>query len=53
MDEDWRNTFGILMHSEICSGAGVGICDSVPLTCSSFICFYFDDSLMSLDNPVY
>ena len=32
MDEDWRNAFGILM----CDGAGAGICDGLPLTCSSF-----------------
>ena len=36
MDEDWRNAFGILMCAEICDGAGVGICDGVPSTCSSF-----------------
>ena len=27
MDEDWRNTFGILMCTERCDGAGAGICD--------------------------
>ena len=36
MDEDWRNTFGILMCKEICDGAGMGICDGSPSTCSSF-----------------
>ena len=35
MDEDWRNAFGILMWMEICDGAGAGICDCMPLTCSS------------------
>ena len=33
MDEDGRNAFGIL---ETRDGAGVGICDDGPLTCSSF-----------------
>ena len=37
MDEDWKNTFGNLMCMEICDGAGAGICDVMPLTCSSFI----------------
>ena len=27
MDKDWRNAFGILMCTEICDGAGAGICD--------------------------
>ena len=36
MDEDWRNAFGILMFTEICNGAGVGICDGAPSTCSSY-----------------
>ena len=31
----------ILMCTEICDGAGVGICDSAPSTCSSFIYFSF------------
>ena len=35
MDEDWRNAFGILMCTEICYGAGTGICNGVPSTCSS------------------
>ena len=35
MDEDWRNAFGILMCTEICEGAGMGICDGWPSTCSS------------------
>ena len=39
MDEDWRNAFGILMCMEICNGTGAGICDGVPLTCSSVFCF--------------
>ena len=37
MDEDWRNAFGILMCTEICNGAGKGIYDGLPLTCSSQI----------------
>ena len=37
MDEDWRNAFGILMCMEICDGAGPGICNGTPSTCSSFI----------------
>ena len=28
MNEDWRNTFEILMCMEICDGAGAGICES-------------------------
>ena len=36
MDEDWRNTFGILMSKEICDGTGTGIWDGAPSTCSSF-----------------
>ena len=36
MDEDWRNTFGILMCAKICAGTGVGMCDGKPSTCSSF-----------------
>ena len=45
MDEDWRNAFGILMCKDICDGAGAGICDDAPSTCSSNIlllngCFY-------------
>ena len=35
MNEDWRNAYGILMCAEICDGAGVGICDGAPSTCSS------------------
>ena len=35
MDEDWRNIFGILICAERHDGAGAGICDRVPLTCSS------------------
>ena len=37
MDEDWRNTFGMLMCMEICDGAGVGICDGVLSTNSSYL----------------
>ena len=37
MDEDWRNAFGILMCMEICDGAGAGICDGLPSTCSSSV----------------
>ena len=37
MDEDWRNTFGILMCREICNGSGARICDGAPSTCSSFV----------------
>ena len=38
IDEDWRNAFGILVCAEICNcdGAGTGICDGAPSTCSSF-----------------
>ena len=36
MDED---AFGILMCTEICNGAGAGICDGMPLTSSSFCLF--------------
>ena len=32
MDE---NAFGILMCRETCDGAGAGICDGAPSTCSS------------------
>ena len=35
MDEDWKNAFGILMCMEIYDGAGAGICDGMPSTCSS------------------
>ena len=38
MDEDWKNAFGILMCTEICNGAGKGICDGTPTTCSSCHC---------------
>ena len=41
MDEDWRNTFGILMCTEIYDGAGVEICDGAPSTYSS--CLYIID----------
>ena len=37
MDEDWKNAFGILMCPEMCDGAGAGICNGAPSTCSSFI----------------
>ena len=33
MDENWRNTFGILMCTEICDGDGAGY----AMACSS--CF--------------
>ena len=36
MDEDCWNAFGILVCREICDGAGMGICDGTPSTCSSF-----------------
>ena len=39
MDEDWRNTFGIFMCTEICDGPGAEICDGSPSTCSSFLSF--------------
>ena len=39
MDEGWRNEFGILICTEIFDGAGVGICDGAPSTCSSFLYF--------------
>ena len=43
MDEDWRGAFGILMCTEICDGAGAGICDGEPSTCSRlFINFILD-----------
>ena len=37
MDEDWRNAFGILICTEICDGAGAGICDGAASTCSSYL----------------
>ena len=40
MDEDWRNAFGSLMCAEICDGAGVGICNGAPSTCSSYLVVY-------------
>ena len=40
MNEDWRNTFGILMCTEICDGAGLGLCDGSPSTCSSYTLIY-------------
>ena len=42
MDEPWRNTFGILMCTEICDGADAGICDGAPSTCSSFVFIFVD-----------
>ena len=39
MDEDWRSAFGILVCMEIRDGAGAGICDCVPSTCSSFFTY--------------
>ena len=41
MDEDWRNTFGILVCTEISDGAVTGICDGSLLTCSSSYCNAF------------
>ena len=50
MDEEWRNIFGILMCVEVCDGAGAGICEGAPSTCSScssvMCCVYGDRSLM-------
>ena len=40
MDEYWRNTFKILMCTEICDGADAGICDGAPSTCSSELYYY-------------
>ena len=40
MNEDWRNAVGILMCTQICDGAGTGICDGAPSTCSSFLTNY-------------
>ena len=37
MDEDWRNALGSLMRARIYDGAGAGICDGAPSTCSSFL----------------
>ena len=37
MDEDCRNAFGILMSTEICDGAGMVICDSMPSTFPMFL----------------
>ena len=45
MDEYWRNAFGILICTEKCDGAGAGICDGAPSTCSSsYIKPYFCNS---------
>ena len=41
MDEDWRNAFGILMGAGIRDGAGSGICDGAPSTCSSYYYYYY------------
>ena len=38
MGKDWRNTFGILMCTEICDGAGAGICNGEPWTYLSLTC---------------
>ena len=46
MNDDWKNAFGILMPMmcrELCDGAGAGICDGAPSTCSSL--FYFHQSI--------
>ena len=47
MDEDWGNAFGILMSREICDGAGSGICDGAPSTCSSC---HFENGRQLLQN---
>ena len=39
MDEDWTNAFGILMCAVIRDGAGAGICDGSPSTCSNLETF--------------
>ena len=36
MDEDWSNTFEILMCMEISRGVGAGISGGVPSTFSSY-----------------
>ena len=36
MDEDWWNTFGILIGTEICDDTGAGVCGGAPSTCSCF-----------------
>ena len=36
MDVEWRKAFGIF-GMEIWDGAGAGICDGAPSTCSSLI----------------
>ena len=46
MDEDWRNTFGILMCTEICDGSGTGICNGAPSTCSSRFCHGLANSVI-------
>ena len=43
MDEDGRNTFGILMCAATCAGTGTGICDGMPSTCSSIVLFRTPD----------
>ena len=55
MDEDWRNAFGILMCLEVCDGAGAGICDGSPSTCSSSILHFFFQKLgfIGLNYPIH
>ena len=38
MNEDRRNTFGILMCRKICDGTGAELSDGAPSTCSSLTC---------------
>ena len=52
MDEDWRNTFEILMCREICDGAGAGTCDGKPSTCSSLIYFDIMQVVLSFTEPL-
>ena len=49
MDENWRKAFGTSIYSEICDGAGVGICNGMPSTCSSLGFMYV--RLCDLDIP--
>ena len=42
MDEDWKNAFGILICTEICDGAGAGICDGTPSTALVHYAPYFE-----------
>ena len=49
MDEDWRNAFGNLMCTKICNGAGAGICNGAPSTCTRFV---YSRSFLSLFFPI-